>query len=215
MSLPITSVKDYIITCRKNNISDSLIIDTLKKSKWPDDIIQQAINEANLIIKPIEEKSNNINQDITTKDNSISNNPLQNNLSNITNNQNNVDNSNNTNLNSTVNSNIPNDLFTQPPILQQTQQAQEQVKQKNPFSFWVIISLILSPIPIIGLGVSMSVLDYVNKNNFRGKIIVYLSFLISISVLLFILYLMLQIFTLSPEQLTGFSKTIVEKFNLL
>ncbi|MEM3373937.1 MAG: hypothetical protein QXE31_01830 [Candidatus Woesearchaeota archaeon] len=213
----ITGVKNYIIECRKKNIPDSKIIETLKNSKWPDDIIESAIKEANLIISSVKEspsqtievvqknkEQQTINQSIQTHTTLIQANTLTNTTQDTI-----------TQTSQAVQTKISDDLFTKPPILQDQKPNILEEKPKKVFTPWVIIALILSPIPLIGLGVSMSVLDYVNKNNYSGKIIAYLSLVISLFVLFYILYLIYQIFTLPPDQLTGFAKSIVEKFNLL
>ncbi|MEM2139279.1 MAG: hypothetical protein QXM96_03955 [Candidatus Woesearchaeota archaeon] len=208
----ITGIKDYIIKCRKSNIPDSKIIEILKKSNWPEDVINEAIYQADFVVPKVKEADINNNKEQINNINEQNNNNITNIIK-----DNNIKNSNTNNqiTNQSLSTNTNNDLFTKPPILEEKKVNIIEEKPKKVFSYWVIVALLLSPIPLIGLGISMSVLDYVNKNNYNGKILAYLSLIISLLVIFYIIYIMYQIFTLNPSELTGFSKTIVEKFNLL
>ena len=75
--------------------------------------------------------------------------------------------------------------------------------------------MLLSPIPFIGLGVAMSTMESIKKNNKSGFILSLLALLINMGVILFILYAIFQIFTLNPVQLTGFSKYMNDVFSLV
>ena len=47
------NIKDYIIKSRQSGLPDSKIIEGLKSSNWPEDIINMAVQEANTIIQPV------------------------------------------------------------------------------------------------------------------------------------------------------------------
>ncbi len=52
---PSSGVKDYIINCRSVNMTDSQIRDNLKKSNWPEDVIEQAFTTANVVSNSVPE----------------------------------------------------------------------------------------------------------------------------------------------------------------
>ncbi len=189
-SAPSTGIKEYIVNCRQNKIPDSLIIENLRKSKWPEDIISIAIKDADAVLPSVPEQNTQETQTKTDIKAEVKQ--------------------------ETATVKTQDDLFTKPPILiPDNQPKNDDEKKKKVFSFWAIIALLLSPIPIIGLGISMSVADYIRKNKMSGMFLVYIAILISIAVLLFILFIIYQIFTLDPGQLTGFSKYVVDTYNLL
>ena len=53
---PVLGIKDYIVSSRQKGYLDSDIITALNKGSWPQDIIKQAIESANVIIPPLAEK---------------------------------------------------------------------------------------------------------------------------------------------------------------
>ena len=181
---PVLGIKDYIVSSRQKGYLDSDIITALNKGSWPQDIIKQAIESANVIIPPLAEK-------ISDPQNTPATQPV---------------------------SNTPNsDVFTSPPIgIEKKEPAPEQkAKIPKPFTFLALIALLLSPIPFIGLGVGMSVFEYAKKNNKSGGILALLAVLINFIIILFLVFILYQILTLDPNQLTGFSRFVSEKFNLI
>lgn len=93
--------------------------------------------------------------------------------------------------------------------------AEEQKKEKKGFCFLTLLALLFSPIPFIGLGIAMTSLESIKKNKSSGTIIAVLALLINIAVIFFVVYLLIQMFTLPTSQLEGVSKWLVERFGIL
>ena len=88
-------------------------------------------------------------------------------------------------------------------------------KFQNKFTFWVVVALLLSPIPFVGLAVASSTWDYIRKNKKSGGIIALLAIFINVAMILATIWILFQIFTLDPEQLTGLAKFLNDKFKFL
>ncbi|MEK6917197.1 MAG: hypothetical protein AABW92_05640 [Nanoarchaeota archaeon] len=55
MDQPISNIKEYIVSRRKQQVHDSNIINSLRGASWPDDIIETAFQDANKIIEAVPE----------------------------------------------------------------------------------------------------------------------------------------------------------------
>jgi hypothetical protein len=110
-----------------------------------------------------------------------------------------------------------NELFTKPEIMQPQQDAkkEEPKKEKKGFCILALVALIFSPVPFIGLGIAMAALESASKHKQSGGFLAVLALLINIGVICFIGYILYQIFTLPIENLTGFSKYVVDTFKLM
>ncbi len=180
------NIKDYVIKSRQAGQPDSIIVQSLKSANWPEDIIEVALQESNLVVQPVPE-------------------PIE----------------------------TPQ---SQPSEIQQKdkfqkkekfQQKNNQVKdqglvdsalQKQPkrgFCFLTLIALLFSVIPFIGLGLAMTSFDIIKKKNKSGTIIAVLALLINIGAIFFVVYILIQMLTLSPTQLEGVSKFVVEALGIL
>jgi hypothetical protein len=211
---PASGIKEYIIDSRKKGFSDSAIIATLRQVKWPEDVIQQAFIDANSVIAPVNEPaqipaSSFSETAIPQQPAQAAQAPQQ-----IPQEQQPI---------KTAEQAPPaqpkeDELFTQPPAeilgLPKEQPAGE-VKPKKKFSLLTLVALLLSPVPFVGLGVAMSVIDYCRKNNRSGIILAVLALIINIAIILGILYVIFQIFSLEPDQLTGFSRYANDMFNFV
>jgi hypothetical protein len=110
------------------------------------------------------------------------------------------------------------ELFTKPEVLNQPQQEakkEEPKKEKKGFSLLALVAFIFSPVPFIGLGIAMAALESAGKNKQSGGFLAIIALLINIGVICFIGYILYQIFTLPVENLTGFSKYVVDTFKLM
>jgi hypothetical protein len=181
-----TNIKDYIIKSRQTGLPDSKIVETLKNSNWPDDIINTVLKEADLVVPAAPEQVIEDTQQENVQENTVSEMPLTENKK-----------------------NLPNNLENNQTI------KQEDKKEKKRFCYLTLLSLLFSPIPFIGLGIAMSSFERIKKNNMSGAFIAVIGLLINIGVILFILYFIVQLLTVSPSQLEGISKTIVEKLGIL
>ena len=52
---PVSNIKEYIVNGRKNGFPDTKIIENLKKTNWPDDVIESAFEEADKFFKAFSE----------------------------------------------------------------------------------------------------------------------------------------------------------------
>lgn len=207
---PVSNIKEYIVNGRKNGFSDTKIIENLKKTNWPDDVIESAVKEADRTVpavseesqeqeQPLEEKKDAETKEETDKDSKKATPEKE------------------SDKKHEEKQEPASDLLTKPPegIFPDKKEpaAEEHVKKK--FSFLALIALLLSPIPFIGLGVAMAAIDNIRKNNKSGTILAILALLINVIVILGIIYIIFQIFTLPPEDLVGFSKYINDMFNII
>ena len=208
---PVSNIKEYIVNGRKNGFPDTKIIENLKKTNWPDDVIESAVEEADKVVpavseetsepeekEPTEEKKEEQpkedKKDVESKEEALDKeSPKE------------------------EKKELGSDLLTKPPegIFPDKKEgaAQEPVKKK--FSFLALIALLLSPIPFIGLRVAMAAIDNIRKNNKSGTILAILALIINVLVILGIIYIIFQIFTLPPENLVGFSKYVNDMFNII
>ena len=213
---PDSNIKEYIVNARKNGFPDSKIIENLKKTNWPDDIIESAIGEADKIIPAVSEEEQPTEEDkeepkeVEPKEykkeddaKEVASEP---------------DKKESAPKESEEKKNEPSsNLLTKPPegIFPDKKEgtAQEPVKKK--FSFLALLSLLLSPIPFIGLGVAMAAIDNIRKNNKSGTILAIIALIINVIIILGIIYIIFQIFTLEPDKLPGFAKYVNDKLNLV
>lgn len=181
-----TNINDYIIKSRQSGIIDSKIIETLKSSNWPDDIIIAALKKADLVIPAVPEPTIENTQAQSITANTLSQNQFEN--------------------------------KKQEKIISE-ENREELEKPKNQenkkFCYLTLLSLLFSPIPFVGLGIAMSSFERIKKNNMSGVFIAVIGLLINISVILFILYFIVQLLTMNPTQLEGVSKYIVERLGIL
>jgi len=186
---PIANIKDYIVQCRQGNMPDSKIVEGLRKSNWPDDVINAALVDANSVIlavpepKPEEQEEKKEENKEQKKDNKK-----------------------------------PEKKENKSKEKKQDENAiveESMKKEKKPFSFLAIFALLLSPVPFVGLGVAMNALDNIRKNKMSGGFLAVLALLINIGTIMILIYLIYQIFTLPPESLQGFSKAVNDMFNLV
>ena len=78
-----------------------------------------------------------------------------------------------------------------------------------------LFAFLTSPIPFLGLGVAMSAFDDIKKNNKTGVFLAVIALLINLGIILFLIYMFYQIFTLPPDNLAGFAKVVNDMFNLV
>jgi hypothetical protein len=224
-------IKEYIVNSRKTGYPDSAIIESLRKSNWPEDIIQSAIKEADNIVnanaepmpqaenqpdvQPEPQKTSQQTQPITDKNPKNEQKPLEKNSTQSANTENQLSDAKKP---ETADSPVKEDLFTKPPkeVMGETgQQSNPQKPKKKSFSILAIVSLIFSPIPVFGLIVAMACYENMKKNNKSGAFLAFFAILINAASILFVLWLMFQIFTLDPARLTGFSKFVNDKFHII
>lgn len=216
------NIKDYIVDSRKQGFTDSVIIENLRKVKWPEDIITKAIEEANSIAPPVSEPTPPRQTGNTTE------NAQQPNPSVQTNNNINQTNPQTTDKQAIQQpaSKIPDKkpnvieqsgLFTQPPkeVYPEKQQQAAKEEEKKVFSIMSIIALLLSPIPFIGLGFAMNVLEKPHRYNTFSILLSIIALLLNVGAIIMVVIMIYQIFMLGPDELSGFSKIIVEKFGLV
>ena len=259
--VPLTHIKDYVVTCRQRGITDSKITETLTKANWPDDVIQMAVSEPNNIEgsvpepeipvnppQPVQEegKDQKPGEDKPKEEESLKQEePVKKDVEETKINNNEVLKVHETqSVSEPQNSEgilkEPNsepridekpeekkeqvkkqksDLFTKPPkeVSKEEPKKEEpsKPKEKKTFSGLVIVALLLSPIPFVGLGVSMATMESIKHHNKKGMFLAVLALLINVFVILGIIYLMFQIFSLEPDNLTGFSKYINDNLNLV
>jgi len=104
---------------------------------------------------------------------------------------------------------VPQDVFTKPPaeiFPPQTETPKAVVKERRNFSFLSLIALLFSPIPFFGLGIAGVILEHINKKRLSGGFLAVLAILINVFVIMFLFYIIWQIFTLPPDKLSGFAK---------
>lgn len=174
------NIKDYIIKARQAGQTDSEIIISLEKTHWPDDIIQQALREADAVIPPVPEKE-----------------PEQ-------------------------------DVEQQPAAEKQPKNQEKQIqqpakedikearpkKQKKGFCFLTLIALLFSWLPFVGLGLAMTSFDIIRKKNKSGTLLALAALVLNICSILFVIYILINLFTLPPDQLEGISLKIVEMLDI-
>ncbi len=217
---PVSNIKEYIVNGRKNGFSDTKIIENLKKTNWPDDVIESAVKEADTVIPAVTEESQEKEQELPkeekkeeTKEEQPKEDKKEGEAKEEAPTEKKPDKKQEEKLGS--------DLLTKPPqgIFPDKKEgaAQEPVKKK--FSFWALIALFLSPIPFVGLGAAMAAIDDIRKNHKSGTILAILSLIINGIIILGIIYILFLIFTLPPENLPGFVNSdfisgILEKLNI-
>jgi hypothetical protein len=183
---PDSGIKNYVISTRKAGFTDSQITDSLKKAGWPEDVILTAIKECSPLVPPLPDpkKEKKVEQTETVETTAVQD--------------------------------KKNDLFTKPEIYEKPQEVKnaEPKKEKKGFCVLALIALLFSPIPFVGLGIAMAALESAKKNKQTGGILAIIALLVNFGVICFIAYALYQIFTLTPDQLTGFSKYIVDTFKL-
>jgi len=195
------NVREYIVECRKRGVTDSVIVDNLKESHWPKDILDMAFLEANDIVPEV------VPKEVQTQDVQTSTEDLQ---------------------QQSLNKSVQEEQQINKKELEQhpTQLAKEQyddsvkvtqkeIPDKKKFSFMSIVALILSPIPFVGLGVAMTTLDTINKKKMSGRFIAIIAYVLAIASIGIVVYALYQIFTLDPEKMTGFALFVNEKFGLV
>ncbi|MBN2368763.1 hypothetical protein JXC34_07105 [Candidatus Woesearchaeota archaeon] len=243
-NIPIAHIKDYIVNSRKNGYPDSKIIENLKKANWPEDIIDRAVQEADSVLssvsegsedskaeeeKPKEEKKSDKKQakkepaeeetdeaseeagkEEAGKEEAEEERPEE------------TDDSENPEEAKehaeTSESTKSSDIFTKPELGEENKQPENAgALEATPktFSFLSLVALLFSPIPFVGLGVSMAILDYMRKNNKSGKIFPLLGLVINVCIILFIVIILIQIFTLEPDKMAGFARFVNDKFSLV
>lgn len=182
-------LKDYIMSTRKSGFSDDKIKEGLKKAGWPPEVIDATYKLFDPSTSPT------IVQQPVAKPAEIK---LEEKKEPI------------------IVQDKKDDLFTKPDILQEAAPLikEEPKKAKKSFSILALVAFLLSPIPFIGLGVAMAALESISKHKQSGMILAVLALLINLGMIGLILYILYQIFTLSPDQLTGFSRYIVDNFGL-
>ena len=203
MQVPVTNVKEYVIQMRQKGYTDSQIKNYLLSVNWPEDVVNQAMQNANQVIWPNAEPQQ-IQQPQTV--------PVQQDTS-----QQQPSPAEPEHKPDDDSSQVPDDLFTKPPaeITGEEPTKPSPVKPKKHFSLWALVALLFSPIPFIGLGIAMHALESIKKNKNSGSIIAILALLINIGVIFVVLWAIYQIFTLDAGQLTGLSQYLNEKFNLV
>jgi len=180
---PIANIKEYIVECRQGKMPDSKIVEALRKSNWPDDVINAALEDANTVVPAVPEPEEPEEKKEEKKDNKK-----------------------------------PEKKENKSKEEKQDENAiveESMKKEKKPFSFLAIFALLLSPIPLLGLGITLNALDNIRKNKMSGAFLAVLGLLINIGITLLIIYFIYQIFTLPPEALQGFAKAMNDMFNLV
>ena len=197
---PVSNIKEYIVNARKNGFPDTVIIENLKKTNWPDDIIESAIKEADKVIPEVtEEEKKEEETKESPEEEKKEEQPKE------------------ETKEEKKEEKADSDLLTKPPegIFPGKEHPQADIIAKKKFSFLALIALLLSPIPFIGLGVAMAAIDNIRKNNKSGTILAILALIINVIVILGIIYIIFQIFTLPSENLVGFSKYVSDMFNIV
>ncbi len=191
--IPISGIKEYIINSRKNGYPDSKITPNLKKANWPDDVIEIALKEADAVIPAVAEFKKEEEKEIVQEK------PNQETKQNIP---------------SKVNTD---DLFTKPPVdvFPEEQKPKIELKPRRRFSFLSLFALLFSPIPFVGLFIGIGVLGHIRKNKMIGGFFALLAILINLCVIGLIAYIIWQVFSLNPEELTGFSKYVNDMFKII
>ena len=179
------NVREYIVECRKRGVTDSVILGNLKQSNWPEDVLEMALTEANNIVPEVVEEVVD-EPKISIQTNQKTEQTATQNVTQVEQKK---------------------DIFVQ--------EAQKQVLEKKKFSIMAIIALILSPIPFVGLGFAMTTLDTIKRKNMSGKFLAIIAFIIAITTIGVIIYVLFQIFTLDIDKLTGFAKFVNEKYGLV
>ncbi len=183
--MPISDIKQFIIGSRQKGYTDPAIIKSLQEAKWPQDIIDKAIREANEVIQPVQEKVEVEKPKEKKKEKVEEEKPKG------------------------------DDLFTKAPIEKGEKPEEKPKKEKKKFSFFSIIAFLLSPIPIIGLAIAMAALDSVRKNKMKGTLICLFALIINIAATGYLLWMIFRIFSLEPEKLSGAAKYLNDVFGLV
>ena len=208
---PDSNIKEYIINGRKNGFSDTVIVENLKKTNWPDDIIESAMKEADKEVPPVskeekpeepgkekkeEETNEEKKEESEEKEEPKEETPEK---------------------EAQKEEKLGSDLLTKPPegIFPEKKEAEAVGSVKKKFSLLAVLALLLSPIPFVGLGMAMFAIDNIRKNHKRGTILAVLALIINVIVILAIIWFMYQIFTLEPNNLAGFAKYINDMFNIV
>jgi hypothetical protein len=190
--LPVSNLKDYIVRSRQAGYEDSVIIDNLKRSNWPLDIIDAAILSANETILPVIKAPvlpvQSAGQSTASKET--------------------------TNVQSNPGSQMNQQVKIEPETKAE-QKAKEQKEKSNGISFWAVLSFFFSPIPIIGLLITMTAFDDMTKNKKSGMILALLALIVNFIVVGLIVYIAYQIFTLNPDQMSGAAKYLNDKFKFV
>jgi hypothetical protein len=190
--LPLGNLKDYIVDLRKKGYPNSKIVESLKKVNWPDDVIEAALSDADTVIEPVPEKPEHepeVDQMFLDKQEKEPGDANEEDTS----------------------KEAPADQAEQQPKAGE----QKQPEQPKKFTLWAIVALLLSPFPFIGLGVSMTVWDYVRKNKMGGGFLVIIAMLINTAIILLLFWVIYQLFMLGPEKLAGIADFLNDKFNFI
>jgi len=219
---PVSNIKEYIVNGRKNGFSDAIIIENLKKTNWPDDVIKSAMVEADKVIpavteeekteetsssesqspsdskKPGEEKKEEKSKEEKPKEDKKEEEPKKED-------------------GEEKKEEPTSDLLTKPPkdVFPEKDKPKTEEHIKKKFSILSLIALLFSPIPFIGLGVAMAAIDHNRKKHKSGTIFAILALIINVIVILTIVYVMYQLFLLPSENLVGLSKLANEWFNIV
>lgn len=213
---PVSNIKEYIVNGRKNGFLDTKIIENLKKTNWPDDVIESAVKEADTVIPAVsEETSEQKEAPKEKKEETKEEQPKEDKKEGEAKEE--APTEKKPDKKHEEKHEPASDLLTKPPegIFPDKKEPASEEHVKKKFSFLALIALLLSPIPFIGLGVAMAAIDNIRKNNKSGTILAILALIINVLVILGIIYIIFQIFTLPPENLVGFSKYINDMFNII
>ncbi len=178
-------LKNYIFSTRKTGFSDSKIKEGLTNAGWPLENVEAAFRDCDAVPDLLKVPMQKFEAKEPDKK---------------------------------KDENKKDELFTKPALLETPNEEikkEEPKKEKKSFSLLAIVALLVSPIPFIGLGVAMAAIESISKHKHSGMIFAILALFINMAVIGFIMFILYQIFTLNPDQLTGFSRYIVDTFGLV
>jgi hypothetical protein len=199
--LPLTNLKEYITDLRNQGYPNSKIIQALQKVNWPEDVIQAALSEADTIIpavpEPVEETPSSEEKPLDSSE---------------------AGTEKKTELE--IGEKVTAEVQEKKPATEvkkpeETTMDIKTEKPKKKFSIWGLVALLLSPIPFIGLGVAMTAWENMQKNNRSGGFFALLAMIVNTGVILFLLYIIYQLFMLGPDQMAGLADWVNKRFNLI
>jgi len=183
MDEPVVNIKDYVIKSRQAGITDSKIIEELKKNNWPEDIITSAVDEANAVIgavpEPVETEEKGSSQTNTTT----------------------------SSIQPTEQKSQTEKTEQQTATKEETSN-QNKDGQKKKFCFTALFALLSSPIPIVGLYLGATALDIIRTKKMKGAFLAVLAMLLNVGATIFVFYVFYIIINFNNTQMEGFAGKI-------
>ena len=210
--LPIANVKDYIVKNRKAGTPEEKILSNLKGAKWPEDIINFAIEEANSVVPPNVAGSESNEGADESKPEEVKEESSEGESENS--------------QEAPAQQKPPTEKEELSAVMAEHSASVNKISDelnKGPdgkpagrkVSIVALSSILFVWIPFLGSAIAAAAWDNARKNKQIGGFMCLITIIINIILSVGLIYIVLQIFSLDPENLSGISKYLGETFNLV